>query len=114
MKAITFDEVNIIFGKGQEDIYQPLPSCVEQNCENGDNSFRATMCFELTEEEKEEIVKTGKIWLSVLTFGQPIQPIRSSILKPNPLIPNLPKREIVIEPEPKKSEAKKPKMKVVK
>jgi len=74
MKPVEFKEVNLVFGAGQEE-YLPLPGYIEQ-----DGTF--TMCLELTEDEIIEMVKTRKLWLSVLTFNTPLQPLRMSTQKP--------------------------------
>lgn len=77
MKAIEFKEVNVRIGEGQEE-YQTLPACVDIN----DPAKPVVMCFELNNEEQLQVMETGKIWLTVLTFGHLFQPIRMSALKP--------------------------------
>ena len=74
MKPTRFEETNITYAEDQPQ-YIPLPGHVSEDGE-------ATFCFELSEEEKQQIAETGVIWLSVLTFNQPLQPIRLSTLKP--------------------------------
>ena len=41
-----------------------------------------TCCFKLTPEELEEINRTSVIWHTVMTFGQPLQPQRMSLQRP--------------------------------
>ena len=40
-----------------------------------------TFCFELDEEELEQVKETGKIYIKQLTFGKAMQPIGGSCLK---------------------------------
>jgi hypothetical protein len=74
MKPIEFDEVNVVFAKDQDE-YTPLPAYCSQDGE-------VVTCFKLSEEEKEKVAKTGILWLSVLTFNHPLQPIMLSTDKP--------------------------------
>lgn len=66
MKPVKFAEANAILGTNQPE-YQPLPAMV-----NGDV---VVSCWELTDEEKQQVMKEGKIWLGVMTFGQSLQPV---------------------------------------
>jgi hypothetical protein len=74
MKPIIFEGTDIVFGLGQEE-YIPLPGYKAP-----DGTF--TTCMELDEEELAQINQTKRLWLSVLTFGNDLQPIRLSTLKP--------------------------------
>ena len=65
MKPLNFEEANVILGKNQPE-YENLPAMIQ-----GD---KVVTCWELSEEEKEAIMKEGKIWMSTLTFGRPFQP----------------------------------------
>lgn len=86
MKATEFKEQTIVFAKDQPQ-YSPLPAF--RNPE-GD----VVTCWELSPEELEQVKETGKIYLKVKTFNQPLQPIFSSILK----------HEVLdVEPEVKKT-----------
>lgn len=77
MKAIEFDEVNIRIAEHQEE-YETLPVFVD-----GKNpAVPAIMCFKLNDEERKQVLETGNIWLTVLTFGHNFQPIGMSCLKP--------------------------------
>lgn len=80
MKAIEFDEVNLRIAENQPE-YQTLPVYVEKE----DKSIPVTMCFELTEEEQKQVKDTGRIWITILTFGHNFQPINMSCLKPESL-----------------------------
>jgi len=66
MKPVKFAESNATFGANQPE-YQHLPAMV-----NGDV---VVSCWELTDEEKQQVMKEGKIWLGVMTFGQALQPV---------------------------------------
>ena len=71
MKASKFPGHNVIVAKDQPE-YQQLPAY--HNKDNGTLTF----CFELTKEEIDEVVSTGKIWFQQLTFNRPMNPIRLS------------------------------------
>lgn len=75
MIAIEFEEFNTLIGKGQEEIYIPLPAF--HNKEDQSMAF----CFQLNKEELDEILRTGKIWFKQLTFNKSLQPIMLSTLK---------------------------------
>jgi hypothetical protein len=57
MKPVKFAEANATFGVNQPE-YKPLPAMV-----NGD---AVVSCWELTDEEKQQVMKEGKIWLGVM------------------------------------------------
>lgn len=67
MKAKKFKEANVVYGENQPQ-YLPLPA---HKTEEG----QAIFCFELDEEERKQIAETGELWVSLLTFNQPLQPI---------------------------------------
>lgn len=81
MKPIDFDGSNAVIGKDQ-DCYLPLPALIKNHVvedEDGENVLiengQVVSCWELSDEELAEIIKTKKIWLSTLTFGGPFQPV---------------------------------------
>lgn len=76
MDAIQFKEVNATYGANQAE-YVGLPGH-----QGGAPTFPFTCCMQLDEQEKAHVAKTGKIWLSQLTFNHALQPIRLSTLKP--------------------------------
>ena len=78
MKPVEFKEQNVVFGKGQPES-QDLPAYLNRTKETGE----AVTCWEISDEELEEIVKTKRIWLNQLTFHSPFQPIAPSISKPD-------------------------------
>ena len=77
MEPIKFDGVNAVFGANQPE-YTPLPAECVGNPETG----QINTCWELSPEEIKRVQETGKIWLSVLTFGQPLQPVLLTADKP--------------------------------
>lgn len=76
MKAIEFKGVNLRIAENQEE-YQTLPVFVDTT----DPAVPVTMCFELDDEERQQVAETGHVWLTVLTFGQHFHPIAMSCLK---------------------------------
>lgn len=67
MIPIKFKGSNVVFAENQPE-YQPLPALVV-----GDGSV--ITCWELTDEEIENIIETKVIWLKQLTFNKPLQPV---------------------------------------
>lgn len=77
MTPIKFPQANANLAKDQPQ-YEPLPVFIDRS---GDE-IPMTCCFQLTPEEIEQVTKTGKFWMTQLTFGHPFQPIRLSALSP--------------------------------
>lgn len=75
MKARNFKQQNVIFAKDQEE-YLPLPAYCDTETRT------ATFSFKLSEEEIKQVIETGTIYLTTLTFNQPLQPISQSLLNP--------------------------------
>ena len=73
---MNFEESDVIYGENQPE-YWPLPAKLG-NRKVGE----IHTCWELTPEELQEIQKTGVIWLSILTFHNPLQPVALSATKP--------------------------------
>lgn len=74
MKPIEFPGFNTTFAKDQPE-YQPLPAYVGPNGE-------VVSCWELTMRERIQVLETGRLYLTQLTFGQPLQPQLPSLEKP--------------------------------
>lgn len=74
MKAVEFDQVNVRIAENQDE-YETLPAHA------GKNGVVVT-CFELDEDEQKQVEETGRIYISLMTFGQPLQPIGGSVLNP--------------------------------
>ncbi len=66
MKAINISSFNAKFAKNQKE-YSTLPA-------HKDKDGIVTTCWELTPEERIEVLKTGRIYLQVMTFNNPLQP----------------------------------------
>lgn len=77
MEPIKFDGANVVFGAEQPE-YQPLPAERRGKGQTGE----ILTCWELTPDEIKRIQETGVIWLSVLTFGNLLQPVLLSADKP--------------------------------
>lgn len=75
MTPKKFPEVNFTYAEDQPE-YQPLPVHHAQ-----DQAGTVTSCWELSEEEIEVVKQTGVIYLRMLTFGQPLQPVYLTVDK---------------------------------
>lgn len=69
MKPIEFPESNVTYADEQPE-YLPLPA-LKASTPDG----TVVTCWELTEEDKKRIAETGQVWLSVMTFHSPLQPL---------------------------------------
>ncbi len=74
MIAKEFPQQNIVIAENQDE-YNSLPALVSED-------GAVTCCFQLDEAEIKQVKETGEIWLTVLTFGRPLQPINTSVLDP--------------------------------
>ena len=74
MYPFKFKNYNIEFAKNQPE-YLPLPA---HRTENGD----ITVCFKFSFDEIIKFIKTEKLYLQILTFNNPLQPIKMSVEKP--------------------------------
>lgn len=81
MKPIKFNGANVVYGANQPE-YIPLPAERRPG-----QSGEIVTCWELSPEEIKRVQETGKIWLSLLTFGQPLQPVLLTADKPEPYAP---------------------------
>lgn len=66
-KPIKFKESNVIYAENQLE-YKQLPAFKDED------GFIIT-CWELSKEEIDKIVKTKKIYVSMLTFNKDLQPL---------------------------------------
>lgn len=73
---IEFPEQTVIIAKDQPE-YLPFPAY-----QHGDNQGTITCCWKLNFWHRVKLLFTGKIWHSVLTFHQPLQPQLIEIDKP--------------------------------
>jgi hypothetical protein len=69
MNPVEFKGQNVIFAKDQPE-YNPLPAL---KLEDG----MVITCWELSDEEINQLVKSKRLFISMLTFNQPLQPIRA-------------------------------------
>lgn len=70
MKSINFPGANVKIGPDQPE-YNTLHAM------EGDKDVgELIMCFELTDQEIEQLVLTKRLYYSRLTFGQPFQPLK--------------------------------------
>lgn len=76
MEPILFECANAVYGANQPE-YIPLPAERRPG-----NSGEVVTCWKLSPEELERVKETGVIWLSMLTFNQPLQPVLLSVDKP--------------------------------
>ena len=90
MKPIDFKERNIEIAKDQ-DQYETLPAHAIQY------RGEVVICIKLTTWERIRILFSGKFWTSILTFKQPLQPVKFSMNK----------REFIKEIKATKKEVKK-------
>ena len=67
MKPIKFHEANCTYAEDQPE-YLPLPVFREKD-------GTVTSLWKLTLKERIKILFTGKLWLTVLTFNKPLQPL---------------------------------------
>lgn len=77
MKPIRFEGHNVVFGEGQPQ-YNDLPAF-----RNDSAAAEVISCWELTDEDLEEIIRTKKIWTMQMTFNRPFQPM---IISATPLV----------------------------
>lgn len=77
MKAADFPQRNVLLAENQPE-YETLPAHVDTDAPE----LPFTTCFELSDEEVEEIVRTRRIWHTQLTFGHAFQPVRMATTNP--------------------------------
>ena len=76
MKPIKFKQQNKIYAKDQKS-YLPLP--VYEDNEQGGRVFH---CWKLSFIERIKVLFIGKLWIKVLNFHQPLQPIKPTVKNP--------------------------------
>lgn len=85
MEPIKFDGVNVVFGAEQPE-YHPLPA----ECVGKPKTGQINTCWALSPDELKRVQETGIIFVSLLTFGLPLQPMLVSVDKPDVIDPNEP------------------------
>lgn len=76
MKPVQFDQATHTLAEDQPE-YLPLPVHV-----GAEPDYELTSCWELEPHELETIARTGRIYVTQLTFGQLLQPQRVSVDPP--------------------------------
>ena len=74
MDIVEFKGCNTTYAKDQPE-YLDLPCFKTPDGE-------IITCWKLSFRERLKILFTGKMWLNVLTFNSPLQPLRMSVDKP--------------------------------
>lgn len=82
MKPTEFKESNTTFGKNQPN-YSPLPALSFK-----DSQGIVITCWKLSFFERMKLIFTGRIWLSSMTFLQPLQPLYLTVNKNEVIIYN--------------------------
>lgn len=67
MKPVEFKGQNVVFGQDQPE-YQPLPALRMPDGE-------VITCWETTDEQLQEVIRTKRVYLKQLTFNGPLQPV---------------------------------------
>ena len=67
MKPVIFKGANVTFAENQPE-YTPLPAFK-------DEEGNVVTCWEISNEDFEKLVETRRIYLSIKTFNNPLQPI---------------------------------------
>jgi len=75
MKPIEFKEQNVVYAKDQPE-YQPLPAFKDSSPEG-----LVISCWKLSWKERFQILITGKLWVSLMSFNKPLTPSFFSVFK---------------------------------
>jgi len=70
----TFAESNVVYAKDQPE-YLPLPA---HRATDG----RVTTCWRLSWRERLRVLFGGRVWLQMLTFNKPLQPVKLLTVMP--------------------------------
>lgn len=93
MKALNFKQANLMLAENQEEfetlpvymetrvIVEP-PKCGTLCSATKEIPWSMTACFELSDEEIDEIVKTKRIWHTQMLYGHNFQPVLMSVKNP--------------------------------
>ena len=76
MKAVNFKEANVTFSKDQPQHLQ-LPAYRDDSTEEK----IVVSCYKMSFKERIIFLFTNRIWLSVMTFGNPLHPQRLNVNK---------------------------------
>lgn len=68
MKPVTFKEQNVVYAKDQPE-YMPLPAF-----KNDSPKGEVVSCWKLSFRERLRMLFTGKLWVCLLSFNNPLTP----------------------------------------
>ena len=74
MKAVKFKECNVVYAENQPE-YLSLPC---HKTEDGE----LTTCWWFSFKERLLVLLFGKVYLSILTFNEPLQPLKMNVSNP--------------------------------
>lgn len=77
MKPIKFPEALSIFGADQKE-YLPLPAYRHK-----DDWLCVSSCWGMSLKERVKVLFTGKVWVTMPTFGKALTPVKISAHKPD-------------------------------
>lgn len=80
MKPVKFKEQNCTYAENQKE-YLPLPAY-----KNPEPQGHVVSCWNLSFRERVRILFRGRLWLSLMTFHKPLQPIIITTKKSDILI----------------------------
>lgn len=75
MHPIEFEQQNLVIAKDQPE-YLPLPAYVDHA------TGEVTSCWGLSWRERLRVLLSGRVYLTLLTFGRPLQPQIVSTVPP--------------------------------
>lgn len=75
MEAVEFKEQNVVFAKDQPE-YRPLPA-FKADTPQGE----VISCYKLSWRERLQVLITGRLWVSLLSFNKPLTPQFLSVYK---------------------------------
>lgn len=78
MKPVEFPQQNVVYAKDQPQ-YLPLPAY------RTPDGMEVTACWQMTWREVLRVLFTGKVYVSLITFGGPLTPSRVSTEPPVPV-----------------------------
>lgn len=74
MNIIKFKECNVVYAEDQKE-YLPLPA-------HRTLDGRVTSCWGLTFKERIVVLFSGKIFVRMMTFNKPLQPLKVTVRNP--------------------------------
>lgn len=77
MNIIEFPEQTVVYAKDQPE-YRPLPAY-----QYNDKYGRITCLWSLSFIERLQVLFTGRIWHTIMTYGRPLQPQLLTTTKPS-------------------------------